>query len=1653
MESDHATLDRVADLYRQGRYLDALAASEPLGPPEAWTGARASVLAGRLATMLGAPRLGRVLHARAWRRYPSEPEAVYFHAIGLLVRRGPWPCLELIRRYGDLPGADGSIQADWFALSGQVLAILRDFESAEDCLARAEKLAPTRPWIWVEKAVLLEAEDRPEDALGAAQHALRLRPWFRPAVQAAAHYLVQLNRDEEALALLTEAARHLQCGDLLIQRASLERELGRYREAREDLNRAAPLLPLMSRDRKRRMAFDAQRADAAYHCGDLREAARLSALVDVPFFKETAKRLAAEPLEGKRVVLTVGFVRQHHVTCAPATLSAISAYWSKPADHLEVAERICYDGTPAHSERRWAEENGFAVREFRITWDSATALLDRGIPFALHTVDPGSAHLQAVIGYDSRRGTFLVRDPSERHYGEVLGEELLKHYRSTGPRGLALVPEEQADRFAGLDLPDAALYDDCYRIERALQAHDRPQAQETHVRMRAEHANHPLTLRSRGAMAAYDADPINILKTAEQLLKEFPEDANLLVSKLNCLRELGRRDDRLSMLRELCGRPEPAPFFLIRYAQELVEDARSHGETLAVLRRTMRMRPIDPDNYGLLADVLWERRRRDEALALYRFAACLADKDQARARSYFIAARHLRQTERAITMLKDRFARFGGRSSHPAQTLCWAFETLEQTGTALEVLEEALARRPDDGELLLFAADMYGRYGRAERAAELHGRAEGNSHRMAWLRTASYLALYQSDQRSALDRAREVLKTEPLARDANDLAAQLLADLEGDAAAIAHIRQAVERFPHSYGLRVLLIEWLRRQDPAAAEPAIRELLERQPVDPWARRELAITLIEQSKWDEAEDEADLAIQLEPSNPLGHLIQGRIRQAAGRVEEARACFRDAITVSVDFDPAIAALMQTCDSKADRLDALEFLRGELVRQVIFGDGLLAFCDYASATLDAQTLLGTLRDALAARPELWHAHAALIRQLTEIERTDEARDLAEAAVAQFPLLPRMWLELAAVCRARKDDAGEIAALAKAREISPNWGEPARLLAETYQRQGDMERAAALLEQMVPREPREARNHAYLADALWALDRRDEAIERMTQAVRLEPGYDWAWNMLRDWSAAVDQPRRALDVAQELTRLRPQQARSWLVLARVLAAEDQRAARLEALDRAAALNPCLPEVHSMRAACLAEMERYDEALAACRPEALADAVPLELAAREADVEFRRGNADAAVERMREVVAHDPDYLWAWTRLADWHDQAGRDEDYLQAAENMVRVAPGLPACWGYRGDARRRTQDRQGAAEDLQRALEMAPDYLFAAMGLLDVQFEGDDLEGAARTLEVAAPHMPPEFALAQQIRLDARRRDRQGALAHFRQLCALPLEDAQALDAAVAEMAEEPWMPAVAEELCRQVARDDVAPPVVEVWAECLARTGRWDRCEPTLQRMADREEAWRAGAARWLIALGSAARPEPLQAFIRRNRKRLRRHAHTWAAAGQALSDVDLDRNAVRWLSDWPRRDDVTPQALFYLVLSLWKLGRRHKAVEASRRALEMPPDHSAPFHLLWLAVDRVLEGEEPAAREMLQPLDAGTFNQYYAALYELVAVAADSRPYAEAAGRMRAVRGGAPGEVARDVLFRTIYRRLRRRLARRHGRGAQAAWQWLCGAVGA
>ena len=436
-------------------------------------------------------------------------------------------------------------------------------------LSRAESLDPARAWIRLQSAYLLEAQDRVEEALRAAREscALHPHPFYRAGVQTTAHLLQLLDRDDEAIQLLCEADAALQNGPLAAQLYSLLSENGGWSQSESALERFVELSPLL--DVRGQQWVAAQRVRVAYHAGRRDDAARLAATIDDDFHRAFAARLVEAPTSAERLLLDVTFVRQHFKTCAPATLAAIGRFWQFPAEHLRLAEAICYDGTPHWQQRNWAEKNGWYIRSFRATKESAVALLERGIPFAITTVEATSAHMMAVVGIDRVRDSLLLRDPGQPYVIESAAGEFFARYRPFGPRGTVFVPVQERARLDGVTLPDADQYDDYHRVAMALESHDRAAAAEAVRAMDASAPADMLTLDAHLDLATYDSNLVEQRRCLDALLQLFPGNAARLLRRFACLRDASR-EERILFLDEACATADADPALLVALGRALL---------------------------------------------------------------------------------------------------------------------------------------------------------------------------------------------------------------------------------------------------------------------------------------------------------------------------------------------------------------------------------------------------------------------------------------------------------------------------------------------------------------------------------------------------------------------------------------------------------------------------------------------------------------------------------------------------------------------------------------------------------------------------------------------------------------------------------------------------------------------------------------------------------------------------------------------------------------------------------------------------------------------------------------------------------------------------------------------------------------------------
>lgn len=1534
-----ALLANIETLADQGLFLQAHELAAQLGDYRNWRGPRMMALAARL-----------VGHYRAW-------------------------CF--IQQFGDWRPELAGQRAEWLSFQSYLYALLRDFGRSAELYAEAQACAVDDPWLQVEQSYSLELEDRCLDALQCCEQVLHEHPRFRSALMQAAQLQLQLNQDEAALARLRGAAEKLESAAVCAQLLECLIEREQLDEASHWLQRTEQLSPLKERGRYDWHA--ARSCDIACLRGDYPTALIQAQAAGRGFYDELKTRL--ENPTGRRRVLSVSFVRQHHMTCVPATLSALSAYWGRPVVHLEVAEEICYDGTSHQSERAWAERNGWLVAEFSVDWPICRALIDRGLPFTLTVQYTGSGHLQAVVGYDEPRGTLLIRDPGQAHFGECLAEKLFEAQRASGPRGMLLLPPEEAHRLDGLQLPERALWDTYYKLTSALEVHQRDEAWQAYERLRLLAPEHRLSLQAQRALGWYDGHETQVLEATEALLALYPDDANLILSKASSLSLLQPRQAQLDWLAKHCQARWNEPGISVRYAELLSDDGRMADQVQRLLESTLRQAPTQAQAWSALASQRWSEGMREEAAKLYRLAACLHGTQEGYSGQYFRALRCLGRSEEGIDFLQARQRRLGHLAAGPTLTLSDFLEELGRPLAACELLEKAVAMRPNDADLLLNLADFYGRNGEPEKSLQMLQRAEPFSRRSTWLRArVAHNLRSAGDVQQALEWCQEAAAMEPLNLAGHRMLVRLLQRTAGDAVADTYVEELAARFEHHCGIAELSVERAQRRSLEAQEQALQRLLASHPHYAWAIRELAICLARLGRREEALKFGEQARDIDPTSSNAYSTLAFVLLQDGRREAAREALQQALRHSADNDYASGALLDSGASAEEMQQSLAFVHGELVRQVTFGDGWFAYQQQAQRLLDGEKLLEQLSEALQQRPDLWQLWVVVARQHRVLERYTEAEAVLQGAIERFPLLPRLALEKGQLQKSQGQLVECRATLQDSFRISPLWTPSVSLYVDCLLEEGNaLAEAEQLLSSVLLRVPENSELRAYLAYVLGEQERYADAAAEAERVLHDEPGNAWAWNQLRRYSHALQDEARPLQLARELVQQRGADIDAWLALAEH---EGDAAAKEQALREALRYNPRQRTVNEQLLRLLLDNDRYQELRNLLQSACWDGSPPMELALFGPRAQYAEGQQPQAMEQLSQLLALQPDSYEGWRQLADWHDSAGNTEAYLAAARQMVRLEPKVAMAHGYLGHALLFCQQRQEALSAFSLAFRLDPGYLFAGLNEFDLCRQSSDNQAAGEILQrlLQASEEPAVWrrALQQAMAVDDTELRRRALVALSSDPRAedvwnevtkdYPHKEKQLCEVLVAGIAEGTLHSAAIGYWLRLEDARWLPNPLWNGFQKALANDPQHAAKRAMLTLLAERENC-------------SALLNKTLHAC----RQAIDEDAEVWAIASYTMLNHRLHDMMFNWLNDW-QRPDIPAWALDNLAVSMRIRGRDKAAAAVSRLSLERDPGNVDA--MVWMGFDAALARNAEELERWLARVQGVELRAFFGAIRALL-----------------------------------------------------------------
>jgi hypothetical protein len=284
----------------------------------------------------------------------------------------------------------------------------------------------------------------------------------------------------------------------------------------------------------------------------------------------------------------------------------------------------------------------------------------------------------------------------------------------------------------------------------------------------------------------------------------------------------------------------------------------------------------------------------------------------------------------------------------------------------------------------------------------------------------------------------------------------------------------------------------------------------------------------------------------------------------------------------------------------------------------------------------------------------------------------------------------------------------------------------------------------------------------------------------------------------------------------------------------------------------------------------------------------------------------------------------------------------------------------------------------DLRRAMELAPDYEFAANRLFDLFLEEGNCESAGEVLAVLLRQSPGDSTSRRAVQLATRRGDGAAAMKHLSELCTGPLRDLAPLNEAIDAVRKVSWMGA-AEKLFSEVVDAGRASPIVgTLWIEHLATDGRWSDALDVVDAILSKSDAGRNAAIEFLQRAGEADQSRLVRKCIQQHDVFLRADTQTWGATARALLLLGDYGGVARWMADWKGRQGVGAFMLNDLVISLRRLGRGVEAAEVVRAALALPPDDARADLEVLAAFEEAAAGQAPLAEARLARLDVGALD---------------------------------------------------------------------------
>ena len=341
----------------------------------------------------------------------------------------------------------------------------------------------------------------------------------------------------------------------------------------------------------------------------------------------------------------------------------------------------------------------------------------------------------------------------------------------------------------------------------------------------------------------------------------------------------------------------------------------------------------------------------------------------------------------------------------------------------------------------------------------------------------------------------------------------------------------------------------------------------------------------------------------------------------------------------------------------------------------------------------------------------------------------------------------------------------------------PSKKTAEGYaaHASGDWLRAATLLHPLAAQYPEDAQVHYRLGDALYQIDRTQEALAPLERAVRLAGGVAAHHYKLGNALYDLERLEDALACYRRAIEIEPRHAQSLTNTGVILEIQDRTGEALDYYRRAIEANVTLLPAYGNLAVLLHRLERHAEAeevyrqLLKLQPDAgfwrdlgiacqglqrFDDAVrcyqhALAIDPDSAEACYRLGIALLNLEKYpeaeaaaRHAVELAPGRVEGWVNLGDVLQAQRRMDEALAAYQRGIEINDAIPELLNNIGTAHKSKRSLEIACHYFERSIEIAPQFLPGLLNLantrLTLGLNAEAIDGFRRMLEIEPRNEP---------------------------------------------------------------------------------------------------------------------------------------------------------------------------------------------------------------------------------------------------------------------------------------------------------------------------